>query len=61
MPSPLSGAAVPLDTWPLIRDLVCGAGRSMEVQSFCALGMLETGHFALLAASQAAWRICLWR
>jgi sugar phosphate isomerase/epimerase len=50
MSLPLLGTAVTLDSFPLIRDWICGPGRAIEVQDFCDTGILEHDHSALLAA-----------
>jgi len=55
MPLPLLGAAVTLDAWPSIRDWVCETGRALEIQDFCAIGVLEADHSGLLNT----WRTAL--
>ncbi|MBD3763241.1 MAG: sugar phosphate isomerase/epimerase [Rhodobacterales bacterium] len=55
MTLPLLGAAVNLTSYPLIRDWVCGAGRAIEIQDFCAVGVLERDQADLIAA----WRALL--
>jgi sugar phosphate isomerase/epimerase len=50
MTLPLLGAAVTLDSYPLIRDWICGPGRAIEIQDFCGIGVLERDHSDLLSA-----------
>jgi len=52
MTLPLLGTAVTLDTYPPIRDWVCGPGRAIEIQDFCEIGVLERDHAALIGAWQ---------
>lgn len=52
MTLPLLGAAVTRDSYPLIRDWVCGPGRALEIQDFCGIGVLESDHSGLIAAWQ---------
>lgn len=53
MTLPLLGAAVTLPTYPAIRDWICGPGRTIEIQDFCDIGVLERDHADLIAAWQA--------
>lgn len=55
MTLPLLGAAVTLASFPAIRDWICEAGRSIEIQDFCAIGALEREPADLIAN----WRALL--
>lgn len=50
---PLLGTAVKLDTYPQIREWICGPGRAIEIQDFCEIGVLEHDHADMIAAWQA--------
>lgn len=50
MTLPLLGAAVTLQSYPVIRDWVCETGRALEIQDFCGIGVLERDHSDLLSA-----------
>lgn len=50
MTLPLLGTAVTIDTYAQVRDWVCDAGRAIEIQDFCAIGVLERDHTDLLDA-----------
>jgi sugar phosphate isomerase/epimerase len=50
MSLPLLGTAVTLDTYPLIRDWICGPARAIEIQDFCGVGVLERDHTDMLDA-----------
>ena len=50
MTLPLLGTAVTLNTFPAIKDWVCGPGRAIEIQDFCAIGVLERDPSDMIAA-----------
>lgn len=50
MTLPLLGTAVTLNTYPTIKDWICGPGRAIEIQDFCAIGVLERDHSDMIAA-----------
>ncbi|MFN3292323.1 MAG: sugar phosphate isomerase/epimerase family protein [Gemmobacter sp.] len=50
MSLPRLGAAVMIDTYPVLREWICGPGRAIEIQDFCGIGVLERDHSDLIAA-----------
>lgn len=50
MTLPLLGAAVTRQTYPLVRDWICTEARAIEIQDFCAIGVLEGDTSDLIAS-----------
>lgn len=50
MSLPLLGTAVTLDSFPVMRDWICGPARAIEIQDFCEPGILERDHGDMIAA-----------
>jgi len=53
MSLPLLGTAVTLNSFPQLRDWICGPGRAIEIQDFCAIGVLEQDHSGMISAWKA--------